>query len=354
MVTKPYRKHLEAAAAVAVLVLAAAWAALLAPAAAQAAPTPFVISIAMGGQAGPDIAGSLVVWTDFRNGSADIYARNLSTRNTFPVSRATGSQDNPSVTRTEAGGATEYVAVWVDSRYHSGSEARDILGRNITRSTNFIAARNARLKWYPKIVDHWVVWIEADAAAGPYYVKARNLAARTSYLVATTKVLSSVGLGRRLVGSKTVYTAVYAAGTGNISGRDLPGGTPFAISRDTRFEWMPEISGNRVVWWQAGGRVMLFNLKTHTRLFVHLGARPRVDGALVAWDGGGQGGTFTISYTAGADISVRDLARGVTIRIGQPDLTCLFPALSGNVVVWESGPADRVLSHTHIYGARLK
>jgi hypothetical protein len=52
---------------------------------------------------------------------------------------------------------------------------------------------------------------------------------------------------------------------------------------------------------------------------------------------------------------VRDVARGTgTVKITQKDQTCLFPAISGHTLVWESGPAQRVLSHIHIYGARLK
>ena len=34
--------------------------------------------------------------------------------------------------------------------------------------------------------------------------------------------------------------------------------------------------------------------------------------------------------------------------------TNLFPAISGHRVVWEAGPARRVLSHIHIYGARVR
>ncbi len=62
------------------VVLAALGAALLAPAApaAPAAPRPFPICIQMGGQAGPEIAGPMVVWTDNRNGNLDIYGKNLS------------------------------------------------------------------------------------------------------------------------------------------------------------------------------------------------------------------------------------------------------------------------------------
>jgi beta propeller repeat protein len=337
------------------VVIAAVTAALLAPAAAAAAPTPFPICIQMGGQAGPEIAGSMVVWTDNRNGNLDIYGRNLSTRRDYAVCTNGARQDNPSVTRyATASGKVQYVAVWVDKRNHPNGESSDIYGRDITTGERFKVAGGATIKWFPEIVDRWVIWIEADDAAGPYRVKVRDLDAAKTYLIATSSVLSPVALSRRTVGTRTVYTAVYTTGKGNISGRNVPSGTPFSVSQRDTFEWMPDISGNRVVWWESGGRVMLFNLKTHRRTFVHLGSRPRVDGELVVWDGGGHGGSFVIDYVPGAKIYARNVARSSgVVTVTQKDLTCLFPAVSGQRVVWESGPARRVLSHIHIYGARL-
>ena len=71
--------------------------------------------------------------------------------------------------------------------------------------------------------------------------------------------------------------------------------------------------------------------------------------------GGGHGGEFVISYIAKAKIYVRNVTNSTAvIAIGQKDLTCLFPAIGGKRVVWESGPAKRVLAHIHIYGARLR
>jgi beta propeller repeat protein len=330
-------------------------AAVLSPATADAAPRPFPICIEMGGQAGPEIAGSMVVWTDNRSGNLDIYGRDLSRGKNYTVCANKAQQDNPSVTRfVTAVDGVHYLAVWVDKRSHTSGDASDIYGRDITRRSDFVVARSATIKWYPEIVDQWVVWIEADDAAGPYRVKARDMAAAKTYLVATSQVLSPVGVDRRTVGARSVYTAVYASGKGNISGRNLPAGTPFNVSQTSRFEWMPDISRNRVVWWEAGGRVMLKDLTTGKKSFVHAGSRPRVDGELVVWDGGGHGGSYTIAYDKGAKIYVRNVARNTAVAtIGQKDLTCLFPAISGRRVVWESGPARRVLSHIHIYGARL-
>ena len=153
-----------------------------------------------------------------------------------------------------------------------------------------------------------------------------------------------------------MYTAVYASCGGDISGRNLPAGAPFRVTQTSAFEWSPDISGNRVVWWEAGGRVMLKNLntgKTHLR-------RPRLTAAhrRRARDlGRRRQGRLVRDRLQGRrrPIYVRNVARSTNaIKIAQKDLTCLFPAISGHTVVWESGPAQRVLSHIHIYGARLK
>jgi hypothetical protein len=327
-------------------------AALLAPAA-QAAPTPYPVCIELGGQAGPDVAHNVAVWTDNRNGNLDIYGRNLAAKTDLTICTNAADQDNPAVGAVLAGGKWTYVAVWVDRRNHPTGDATDIYARDLTAGKTFPVARSATTKWFPDICGDWVVWIEASTGAGPYRIRARNIATGKGYTLASTGVLSPLAVSSRTVGTATRTTVVYASGRGNISGRDLPAGTPFSISRRDTFEWSPDISGNRVVWWEEGGRVMLKNLSSGKRVFVHNGARPRIDGSLVTWDNGGSGGGFTITYNAGADVFVRDVTRSAVTRISQSAQTLLFPAVAGKRVVWEAGPATRVLSHIHIYGADL-
>jgi beta propeller repeat protein len=327
------------------------------PAAAVAAPVPFIVCNQFGGQAGPDIAGAMAVWTDNRNGNLDVYGKDLGTGKDYAVCTNQAQQDNPSVTRRVlTSGKVHYVAVWVDKRNHPSGDAADIYGRDITARDNFLVARNARIKWYPDIAGNWVVWLEADDAAGPYDVKARDLAARKTYLIASSKVLSPVSVdSRTLASGKVVTTAVYTTGAGNISARNLPDGDPFIIAQKDVFEWMPDISHNRVVWWESGNRVMYRDLKTKRHGFVHAGARPRINGELITWDGGGHGGEFVIDYVAGAKIFVRNIVRSTSVTsFGVSKQTNLFPAISGHRVVWEAGPARRVLTHIHIYGARVR
>jgi hypothetical protein len=318
----------------------------------RAASKVFPVCIEMGGQAGPDVAGRVAVWTDNRNAQLDIYGRDLAKKADFPVCTADGSQDNPSVTAFKASGRTRYRAVWVDKRAH---ENGDIYGADLTPRKEFVVARSAAYKWFPEVCDDWVAWVEATDPAGPYTIKARDLTAGKTYKVATSTVLSSLGLSHRTVDGAVVHTAVYASSGGDISGRDLPAGAPFSVSQSAAFEWSPDISGNRVVWWQDGEKVLLRNLASGAQTRVGTGSRPRVDGELVVWDGGGHGGEFVVDYKAGAAIYVRNVARSKTTRkITQKDLTCLFPAVSGTTVVWEAGPARRVLGHIHIYGEYVR
>ena len=215
--------------------------------------------------------------------------------------------------------------------------------------------RSATIKWFPEIVDHWVVWVEADDAAGPYRIKARDLDAAKTYTIARSTVLSPVGIDSRTVGSRTVYTAVYTSGKGNISGRNVPRRRPVRdlAAQHVRVDARHQPQPRRVV---GVGRahhaaqpqdprahVRPQGLPSaHRRRAGHLGRRrPWRD--------------IRHSYVKGAKIYVRNVARGTrVVAIAQQNLTCLFPAISGRRLVWESGPARRVLSHIHIYGARLR
>jgi hypothetical protein len=92
-------------------------------------PTGLPICTAPAGQFGPEIAsdgtgGGIIVWTDYRSGSGeDIYAQRLSgdgqllwTINGTPISTAKGTQWYPQIASDNAGGA---VIAWTDGRLSS-------------------------------------------------------------------------------------------------------------------------------------------------------------------------------------------------------------------------------------------
>jgi beta propeller repeat protein len=323
--------------------------------AAPAAPAkPFQVCIEKGGQAGPEIAGSMVVWTDDRNGNFDIYGKDLAAAGgkDFAVCSKTAAQSNPAITQMDVAGGSQYLVVWVDGRNHRSSFT-DIYGRNLTTKKDLVVARSKTIKWFPAIADQWVLWVESVKASGPYTIRAHDIATGKSYTVATSNVLSPLAVARRTVNAKVVYTAVYVTGAGDITGRNLPDKTPFVIANTSKFEWSPDISGDTVVWWEAGGRIMRKSLIGGSRGFVANGSRPRISGDTVVWDGGGHGGEMVIDYTPGAAVQARRLSSTKVVTLAQKNLTCLFPAISGRTVVWESGPAQRVFAHIHIYGAKL-
>ena len=158
------------------VVLAAVGAALLAPAAASAAPRPFPICIEMGGQAGPEIAGG--------DGGLDrqpqrqprhLRQATSAPGATSPSAPTAAQQDNPSASPPVVGAArsTTWPCGWT-SATTTASRATST-GATSPPASDFMVARSATIKWFPEIVDHWVIWIEADDAAGPYRVKARDL-----------------------------------------------------------------------------------------------------------------------------------------------------------------------------------
>ena len=331
-------------------VAAFAAAALAAPAAPAAT---FPVCIVKGGQAGPEIAGSMVVWTDDRKGNFDIYGKDVAgAGSAFAVCTNSASQNNPAITRMDVAGGSQYLVVWVDGRNHRSSYT-DVYGRNLTTKKDFVVARSKTIKWFPAIADQWVMWVESAKASGPYAIRAHDMATGRTYTVATSNVLSPLAVARRTVNAKVVYTAVYVTGAGDITGRNLPDKAPFVIANTAKFEWSPDISGDAVVWWEAGGRIMRKSLVGGTRGLVASGSRPRIDGDTVVWDGGGHGGEMVIDYNAGAAVYARRLGSTKVVTLAQKNLTCLFPAISSKTVIWESGDARRVFGHIHIYGARL-
>ena len=76
----------------------------------------------------PDIAGSIVVWQDDRNGDWDIYGFDLTTLTEFPITTQNGDQKNPSIYTDPD--ETYYVVVWQDER---AGDKPDIYGAIIKR-----------------------------------------------------------------------------------------------------------------------------------------------------------------------------------------------------------------------------
>jgi beta propeller repeat protein len=62
----------------------------------------------------PDVYNNVVVWQDQRNGNWDIYGRNLTTRETFPIILQGADQTHPAISFSPR--LQGYVVVWQDNR----------------------------------------------------------------------------------------------------------------------------------------------------------------------------------------------------------------------------------------------
>ncbi len=230
---------------------ALAAAALAAPSAPAA---PFQVCIAKGGQAGPEIAGSMVVWTDDRSGNFDIYGKDLGVAGSkdFAVCSNTAAQSNPAITQMAVAGGSQYLVVWVDGRNHRSSFT-DIYGRNLTTKKNFLVARSQTIKWFPAIADQWVLWVESVKASRSVHRPRLRSGHTQAYTVATSNVLSPLAVART-AGQRQgrLHRRLRHRRRRHQRPRPARQALPSRSPQTSKFEWSPDISGDtrRVV----GGR----------------------------------------------------------------------------------------------------
>ena len=91
-----------------------------------------VYQVSEGGDENPDISGSWIVWEDYRNGNADIYAYNLVTETELPIAAGSAAQRYPRVNGN--------LVVWLDDRNWDGVgewNEYDIYGYNLDIQQEF-------------------------------------------------------------------------------------------------------------------------------------------------------------------------------------------------------------------------
>ena len=98
-----------------------------------------------GTQDQPALSGNIVVWHDIN----DIYGKDLTTDEKFPISTYSGNQFIPRING-------DYV-VWTDDR---NTNAYDIYGYDIISGHDFPIYLSETLAWLPDIDDNLVVWEE--------------------------------------------------------------------------------------------------------------------------------------------------------------------------------------------------
>jgi beta propeller repeat protein len=180
-------------------------------------------------QTSPAVNGTMVAWEDSRNEEAgngvDVYARDMTSGTETLIAGGRGDQGQPAV-------SDQYI-VWVDdgairARLRTGGNTVNVAGGN----NNFD----------PAVCGSFVVW--TDMRNGNPDIYGRDLAGGQELPIATSPASDAYP---DCDGTRVVYMSTGAVNGVNISLFDRTTGAT-AVLGILWNEWMPAISGSRVVW----------------------------------------------------------------------------------------------------------
>ncbi len=119
-----------------------------------------------GDQRYPDISGNIVVWQDNRDGNWDIYGRDITTGNVFPICTEDGNQEFPAI--------SGHIVVWQDDRNSND----DIYGYDLDAQIEIKICTDSSPQRYPDVsvtgsYARTVVW--QDGRSGDFDIYYYNL-----------------------------------------------------------------------------------------------------------------------------------------------------------------------------------
>jgi len=281
----------------------------------------------------PAISGNIVVWQDYRNSSADIYGKNLSTGQEFPICTNTANQDCPAISGN--------IVVWYD--YRNGTP--DIYGYDLSTSQEFPICTNASDQYYPSISGTVVVW--SDYRNGNWDIYGYDISTRLEFPVCTNAAPQAFSA----ISGDIVVWEDYRNGTPDIYGYDLSRSQEFSICTAAGIQWEPKISGNIVVWVDYRNdytNIYGYNLSTSQEFPVCTNAlgqdTPAVSGTIVVW----LDFRHMAIETSNTDIYGYDLSTGQEFPVCTNASDQYYPSISGTVVVWHD-----YRNNSDIYGSDL-
>ncbi len=197
----------------------------------------------------PDISDNIVVWTDWRNvhqpNSLDIYGYDLTSKKEIPIITRLGVQSYPRIS-----------GQWIVYLDTFGDDTADVYARNLSTREDFkigtmpmLGQRIGTVEWYPVISGNNVVWVSAQDNKLHHY----NLSLRTDRVLpipTTSEMVNRMPMFLELDGDFLVFEQ------GEWTGYDLVQDTTFSIPaispRQNPGKWTssthPLISGGRLVW----------------------------------------------------------------------------------------------------------
>ena len=191
------------------------------------------------------IAGDIVVWTEGIYPNIDVYARNLATGDTTPIS----SQSSPKEGLVLRG----TIASWLDRRHVSANrEESDIYAYSFEAGKELRLTSSSRYVSLPAIAGRRVVW--ATSRAGSAWIEGYDLALSAPLDISQGMTSADRPLAVAADGDIVAWSGPGANGD-DIWGYDLGLGQGFIISRAVGNQSLPSVSGHTVVWgdWRHAG-----------------------------------------------------------------------------------------------------
>jgi len=303
-------------------------------------------------QRAPSISGHRVVWAYAHAPYQNLTATDLSTGRTTPVVTdgmaitAPFGPPSPSV-----GGQ---LVVWMDCRICSTKTYADqmfpdgtrIYAHNLATGRTFPVARTSDTQTFAAVSNGWIVWT-GQRARNSRHIYARDPATgRVSRLSPPSGDQTAPSISWPIVVWQELRDRTH--GNWDIAGTDLRTGQAVRVAVHPRggddIE-DPLVSGNTVIWmhWHADrslsidgkdlatGRTFQVVRLRSDQVNPQLGVHAAIDRSLVAWDQARRA-----PYVPGeADIYVRDLATGRTLRLTDDGTDNAWPAVAGHVIIWE-------------------
>jgi len=298
----------------------------------------------------PEISGDIVVWVDTREGETDIYGKNLSSNNEFPVGQSVCDLSHAIAIDGD-------TVVWPDSSNQGPENSNDFdfYGYNISYNNEFVVWADGTQRPGIDIVGDLVVGVESGGDSG-HDIYGYDLSLQTRFPICTAP-----GYQRTPVtNGDIVVWEDRRTGVWHIYGYNINTQEEFPIWVETGSNAQSAISDNIVVWADAreDGAIRYihgYDLNTPTDFLIPTTTidrnkqLPAIGGNIVVW-ADNRNGTQNVHYGEGNwDIYAYDLTTNTEFPICTAPGFQGEPSISGNIVVW----ADNRNGNYDIYGATL-
>lgn len=264
----------------------------------------------------PEVSGTMVVWQDKRNGSWDIYRKDVNGSGSSAVTSNSADQIRPSISGN--------VIVWQDFRNGNW----DIYGYDISTGREFAVNTDSGNQELPVVSGNWVAW--QDDRNGNLDIYAYNLS--TLELVQVTNHVRDQM--HPAISGTTLAWEDYRHGAANMYTFDLTSRVETRFSVSSANQTLPAISGTGLAWTDDRNSQadIYFSSSLYNEARLTYGAGDHSQAAML------DGLIVYTNFEAGAgdpNLSFYDTASNLGVLLSSDTSRQEEPALGTGVLLWQ-------------------